>query len=234
MKGRTLLVLAGVWALAVFALTCGDGLTWGELRDGTWFGKVLTQGRGHSAKPPRGPSWSVVNIVAEIETIRDPLHIIPEIRPGDRMTGTYVFDREAPDGAAGPEGGSYRLNQAPSGVVLRIGKILFQSDPQNVDIEIEVGNRRFGDLFSFVSHNNVCRSKPGGPNLLSQPLRISWCVHDFTGEALASDEIPSGPLNLADWQSPVGLRIEGAGANSGADDSFLIVAKVVSTQAAAP
>lgn len=180
------------------------------------------------------PQWRAFTIVAEIESVRDPLNVIPDVHPGEVMTGTYVFDADAADDAADPASGKYRFTSAPLGIVLQVGRHRFGTDSQNADVTIDVGNRAYGDLFSFISLNNICQPELGHGDCTGHVARISWCLHDFTGKAFASDELPRRPLELTNWQSLVGLRIEGTATNQkdGSDDSFLVVARVLRTEPA--
>ena len=182
------------------------------------------------------PGWCAVTIIAEIESVRDPLNVIPDVHPGDVLTGAYVFDSNAPDAAADPMCGKYRFSSAPLGVVLHAGSHRLGTDPRDVDFDIEVGNHDFGDHFSFNSFRNICQPELRNGNYTGHVERISWCLHDFIGTALSSDDLPKGPLELANWQSVVGLRIEGTVTDrkSASADTFLIVAKVIRTEALVP
>lgn len=176
--------------------------------------------------------FRAVKIVATVETVRDTLHLVSDIQPGDTMTGVYVFDSKSRNFASNPTSGVYHSGRAPAGIYLRAGSHRFGSNPDNVDLGIHIENFDSGNQFTLISVNNTCQ--PSLENHLGAATigQIWWCLHDFKGSALADDRLPAGALELDDWQSLVGLRIEGTAtdAKSGDDCSFLIAAKVVRTE----
>lgn len=182
------------------------------------------------------PSRRVVKIVAEIESIRDPFNVLSDIHPGDLITGTYIFDMKARDITANSTSGNYQFASAPSGVILQVGSHRFGTDQRDVDFNISVENLESGNQFSFISRNNICQPKLGNDDCRATVGLIWWCVHDFTGRALQSDELPQGSLDLANWNSLVGLRIEGTATDlkSKSTASFLIAAKVTRSETINP
>ena len=74
------------------------------------------------------PRWRAITIVAEIESVRDPLHLISDVDPGDLITGTYVIDGNTPDSAEDPTCGKYRFSRAPGDRPAR-GKPPFRCRP---------------------------------------------------------------------------------------------------------
>jgi hypothetical protein len=182
------------------------------------------------------PRWRAVTIVAEIESVRDPCGVISDVHPGDVITGSYVYDSAAPDADLDSTCGKYRFSRAPFGVVLNVGSHRFGTDPRDVDFDIDVHNCNFGDQFTFASRNNVCQPALKNGHCTGKVGLISWCLHDFSGTAVSSDDLPSEPLELADWRSIVGMRIEGLTTNgrNRSEESFLIIARVISAEPAMP
>ena len=116
-----------------------------------------------------------------------------------------------------------------------MGSRRFGADPHHVEFDVDVANLEAGDHFSLLSRNNICRPELRNGSCTGHVESISWCLHDFMGTALASDELPTEPLDLTNWQSLVGLRIEGTATDrkSNAESSFLITARVLHTESLA-
>ena len=198
--------------------------------------EVLWQSSGIPEALSKRPTLSAVKIVAEITAVRDPLDVIPEIHAGDVITGTFIFDSHAVDDEfSEPDIGRYRFTKAPSGVILAVGRYTFGTDPGDVDFDIEVGNHEYGSSFSFMSRNNVCEPSLQNGDRTGRVGLVWWRLVDRPDTNL-SDELPTEPSMPADWESLIGLRIEGTvtDVTSQLEESFLITAKVISTQALVP
>jgi hypothetical protein len=119
---------------------------------------------------------------------------VPDLVVGMPFTGFYTYDLSTPDTNSHPSVGDYHHNSAPYGVTLTIGNRTFKSDPANVSFLIEVINDLYNlDNFVFHSYNNVESS--GVP-----VFNISWQLGDPTQSVFTSVDLPSGPLNLSQWQ----------------------------------
>lgn len=196
---------------------------------------VEGQTSSRSNSPSSRSGMTTVKIVAEIESIKDPMKVLTDIHVGDTIDGSYTFDHGASDRAADPTSGNFRFFSPPSGVILHVGSHRFTTDANSVDFEINIETLASGNQFSFVSHNNIARPEFAQNGSKTKVDRIWWCLHDFTGNALASDQIPTGALDLSNWQSLVGLRIEGrvVDVKSKSESPLLIVAKVTRTETVA-
>jgi hypothetical protein len=200
-------------------------------KEGFWQSSSITE--PHKLKP----TWRALGIVAEIASVRDSMNIIPDIHPGEVITGTCIFDLHAVDSAIDdPDVGNYRFSNSPFGVILTAGKYTFGTNPRLVDFEMEVGNHDFGDTLLFMSRNNLCQPRLRNGDRSGDVGLIWWQIHDFTGTALTSDRLPTALAKETDWKSLVGLRIEGTVSDrkSKSEGSFLIVANVIRTETIAP
>lgn len=62
------------------------------------------------------------------------------IKEDDIITGKYVYDSLAKDNNDDPTVGDYQHNSKPYGLSLKAGKLVFQTDPKNVDFLLELVN----------------------------------------------------------------------------------------------
>ncbi len=237
MKVRVLFVPVAVAALFALAfLLPGMPTSW-NLPDDILVIEDLWQSSSLSESLTKNPAWRAVKIVAEVTAVRDPLHVIPDLHAGDVITGTYVFDSEAADTASSdPTVARYQFSDAPFGVTLSVGRYTFRTNPRDVDFDIDVSNREYGDSFSFMSRDNICQPALRDGDCVGRVGLIWWRLHDLTGANLSSDELPTEPPVVAAWESLNGLRIEGTAIDrkTQAEGTFLIVAKVLRAETLVP
>jgi len=141
-----------------------------------------------------------------------------KINPGDPITGWYTYDSDTLDSNPSIYIGMYEHHSSSSGIKLSLGGFVFQTDQDNVVFLVSVGNAGgpySSDNYLIRSYNNLPLSNGTLVDF------ISWQLDDPTGNALSSDALPTTPPVLDDWQSIVGLRLEG-------DRAFLIDAHVTS------
>jgi hypothetical protein len=124
------------------------------------------------------------------------------VTPGTPFTGRYTFDPATTDSNPDPTVGDYSHNAPPAGFRVEAGSYVFETDPGNVNVLIEVVNRGT-DNFLVRSYNNL----RVGPNLIVEPF--DWQLDDPSGTALASDALPTTPPLLSQWQSIFGVSIAG-------------------------
>ncbi len=105
------------------------------------------------------------------------------VSAGAPFEGFYIFDSTVADSNSDITIGNYRDTNAITGIVVKVGKYVFRTDPQHVDFLIATGNHPSSDSFVVLSYNNVC----------SQPLLvelIAWQLDDSSGAALTNDALP--------------------------------------------
>lgn len=135
---------------------------------------------------------------------------------GTPFTGYYIFDADTPDTNYPTDVGDYQHTEANYGIVIKIGKYIFRTDPAHVDFLIETVNRS-QDNYLLRSYNNVCS--------LPIPVdHISWQLDDDSGTALNSDDLPSNPINLSSFTQSFGLTVVGGSL----DQSYHIRGQVTS------
>ena len=166
-----------------------------------------------------------VEIKAKVRFVIDHDNILNgAVKEGDIITGKYVYNRLAKDTSDDPTVGDYQHNSKPYGIILKAGKLVFQTDSRNVDFLLELVNRDDSDNFVIHSYNNLPLSKKVTLGV------ISWQLDDPTTTVLSSDSLKDTTKapDLSKWQQPVGLSIEGF---SPGKQDFHIVGDVFSAKA---
>ena len=125
---------------------------------------------------------------------------------GDAVTGEYTYNFLTPDSDDNPIVGDYPHFTSPYGVVVQMGKVIFRTDPNNVNYLIELVNEPTEDFFVFHSYNNLALSKK-----ILAPTEFTWQLNDPSGQALSSDSMQDAPKapDLSKWEQPSGLIIQG-------------------------
>jgi hypothetical protein len=160
-----------------------------------------------------------IEIEAVVDYVADPGSCLEgNVKPGDTIVGAYTYNSQTADSDPSIYIGMYEHYAAPCGVRLTLRGFVFQTDPDNVNFLVSVGNAGgpySTDNYLIRSYNNLILSN----GVMVE--HISWQLDDPMGEALASDALPSTPPVLTDWQSNL-LHIHGL------RDSFHIFAEVTS------
>jgi hypothetical protein len=134
--------------------------------------------------------------------VPSPDNPVPDIIVGTQFTGYYTYSLSTPDTNAESGVGDYFHTAAPYGITVTIGSRTFKTDPANPNFLVEVINDHFDqDNLVFLSFNNV--ESTGVPVQF-----ISWQFADPTQTALTSVDLPTGPINLSQWQ-PLGFDVSG-------------------------
>jgi hypothetical protein len=170
------------------------------------------------ASPANGYPVTIY-IEAVVDSVQDSGYYLEgKISSGNLITGYYIYESTTPDSSpADPVVGHYYHYNPPAGVSLTVGGFDFKTNPTNVNFLLGIGNNgpSGNDIYWFTSYNNVPLSNG---TLVDS---IVWQLDDPTGNALSSDTLPTTPPVLDDWQSIVGLRLEG-------DRTFLVNAHITS------
>jgi hypothetical protein len=184
----------------------------------------------------RTPSLRAVRIVATIDSVRDAQNLLSDVRTGDSVTGVYVFDTRSRDSTSCPTSGDYRQSGARSGIMLSAGNHRFGTDPSEIDFSIHIENFEKGNQFTLISRSNTCEPRLESGSCTATIDHIWWCLHDFTGDAVGDDGLPSGSLDLGNWESLVGLRVQGTvtDSNTNSTSPLLISATVTFTEQIRP
>jgi len=172
------------------------------------------------------PSGAKVDLSGFVQEVSDPQGLLGgQVQVGDTLAASYVYDTLVKDLSPLPTVGSYRSVQAPFGIKGNVGSLEFASDPTNVAFLLQLLNDHEvwpPDRYELRSNNNL--PLPGGLVLDG----IAWRLQDPSGQALTSTALPSGPPELADWQSPDGFTL--LGHLPGQAGLFVIRAQVTSAQ----
>jgi len=144
-----------------------------------------------------------IEIAAEIAEVYDISGLLEgNVNVGDTITGSYTYDSTTPDSNPLETVGDYWHFSSPYGISLSVGGFVFQTDPDNVNFLVSVGNNHLGD------DNYLLRSYYNLP--LSNGVwveHISWHLVDYSATALSSTDLPTTPPVLEDWESIGGITI---------------------------
>ena len=145
----------------------------------------------------------IIDLTAEISDVDDLGGLLEGlVNVGDIITGSYTYDSATPDSKPSETVGQYEYVTQPYGVSLSVGGFVFQTDPENINFLVSVGNNHLGDdRYSLRSYSNL----PLSNGVLVD--HISWQLVDYSATALSSDALPTTPPVLEDWQSIFGITI---------------------------
>jgi hypothetical protein len=179
--------------------------------------QVVERGRDEK-KPLRAVTFSFMGTVDNVRASGGLLD--GSVQTGSRLNGTYTFDPSTPDSNKDPTVGDYQHRTAGYGLLIKIGKYEFKTDPAKVNFLLEVVARPERHNYLLRSYNNVS----SGPGLAADAIdHISWQLDDPSGKAMASDAIPLNPPVLSKWRSVFGLTLDGRGdrRKGGRDELFI-------------
>jgi hypothetical protein len=144
-----------------------------------------------------------IEVIARVVGVDDRANLLGgAINTDDIMTGSYLYDSDAPDRNPSATLGAYRYFEAPYGISLTTGPFTFRTDSTNPDFLIGIDNYTYGsDTYSFISYNNL--PLPNGVEV----EHIFWQLDDYAGTALSSDALLLGAPDLSDWSHPSELMI---------------------------
>jgi hypothetical protein len=204
-----------VTAFFLFILLCASALI--SNLPATSQAQVVEKGRDEK-KPFRAVTFSFMGTVHNVRASGGLLD--GSVQSGSRLTGTYTFDPSTPDSNKDPTVGDYRHSTAGYGLLIKIGKYEFKTDPAKVNFLLEVVARPERHNYLLRSYNNVS----SGPGLAADAIaHISWQLDDSSGKALPNDALPLNPPVLSEWRSDFGLTLDGRGnrRKGGRDELFI-------------
>jgi len=147
-----------------------------------------------------------IAIEATVDWVDDPCDYLEgNITPGDIITGTYTYDSDTANSSTTPTVGSYWHYDSPFGMELNAGGFEFKTDPANVEFLVQIVNDHGVleyDGYLLRSYNNLPLSN-------GVPVdHISWQLDDYSGQAISSTDLTTSAPVLANWDQPIGLRLE--------------------------
>jgi hypothetical protein len=152
------------------------------------------------------PTRVTINLTAVVVLVDNPNGVpVGSIKAGDVITGSYTYNPKTKDMSPLLEFGFYPHNQQPYGIQLHLGDFSVETDPENVDLQITIGNNSDpdnSDSYRVTSFHNVGTEPGPGVQL------ISWDLIDPTGTALSNAELKKTAPVLSSWQSNL-LTVEG-------------------------
>jgi hypothetical protein len=157
-----------------------------------------------SASAATDPTRVTINLTAVVDIVDGSPP--PGIAPGVVITGSYTYNPKTKDINPLVGVGDYVHNQQPYGIQLNMGDFSVQTDPENVDFQIEIVNDYNGsDNYTLISFNNTA-----GVDI------IHWQLNDPTQAALSNANLKKTAPVLSSWEQPSQLDVIGE------DDAYLI------------
>ena len=130
-----------------------------------------------------------------------------QIHVGDTITGWYTFESTTLDTNPSSQTGDYYHYSPPCGIFLTVGGFDFETDLSDVDFLMEMVNDSTSgglhDSYNIISYHNLSLSN--GSSVDS----ILWFLTDENATALSSDALLTTAPDLDEWQSIIGLLIDG-------------------------
>jgi len=153
---------------------------------------VLFLGLGRPAQA----EWVTIQIEGVVDYVEDfGDYLGGQIIEGSVMTGWYKYDMDVSDSDSSLKVGNYWQNNSPAEIYFEIEGFVFRSDPDNLNIIIEmVNDYPSGDSYLVGSSHNLSIT----PDIPVQGITLGF--NDYSGNALSSDALPATAPNLQDWQ----------------------------------
>ncbi|UCG47702.1 MAG: PEP-CTERM sorting domain-containing protein [Phycisphaerales bacterium] len=152
---------------------------------------------------PAGAEFITIGITGEVDIAYEWDGFLGgAVQKGDIMTGAYTYDTSTPDSQRGPRDGQYLYHSPPFGIELKVGRLEFRTDPDNVNFRILMRNdywRAGSDApedYVFIRSVN---------NLLS-PIEVPidheiWLMLIGDSGAISCDALPATSPVLSDWST---------------------------------
>ena len=159
---------------------------------------------------------TVIEIAFEgvVDQVSDlPVDWVSDAVVGATFTGSYVYDSDTVNVSSDPLVGIYMHYSAPYGVLVTIGNLVFQSDPCNIELEVDIANNtnssvddRYG--FSSSRGHNLLPDGTAGVN-----YAIWWVIRDDSANVLNDVALPLTAPVLSQWNYNM-FEIDGPWNNS--------------------
>jgi hypothetical protein len=120
------------------------------------------------------------------------------ISVGDSIYGTIKYDLSIPNPNPLGSSSQYSYMVPPNGIKVNINSLIFQTDMNDVNLELDISNNNGNpqaDGLSFTSANNIVTPTVSG---IDQHM-IYWSLFDPSATALSNTDIPTF-INLDSWQ----------------------------------
>lgn len=152
-------------------------------------------------------SIDITAVVAHVDDYGN--YLGGKIKPGDEITGTYIYDTAIPDTNPLANVGDYEHTTPGFGVCLDAAGIKFRSHPTMPQFLLELVNNHYNnDAYLFHSYNNAFDIAVPLNSPYEQPDNIiSWQLDDDTQQALSHLSLTNQAPDLNAWQSWFGLNI---------------------------
>jgi len=149
---------------------------------------------------PVQASLVTIQITAEVDSVYDDYgYLEGEIKPGDIISGFYIYESTTPDSSPSATIGRYEHLTPPYGIYLTVGGFDFETNTGNVAFRIDIINNGttggLHDGYGLISYNNLPLSNGTSVDT------ILWWLEDTSATALSSDALPTTAPVLEDWQT---------------------------------
>lgn len=143
-----------------------------------------------------------IAVTAEITEVADTYGILENrINVGDIITGVYIYDLSAPDLEPWEGAGRYEHHTPPAGITLTAGGFVFMTDPDNVDFTFSIDHDQPPTAGGLPPDAYYLTSESNLPLSNSASVRVIRLVlYDYSRSAISSDQLPTAPPVLDDWE----------------------------------
>ncbi|HEY0894042.1 MAG TPA: hypothetical protein VGE32_13365, partial [Cellvibrio sp.] len=155
-----------------------------------------------------------VDITAVVEYVDDYKNYLGgKIKPGDQITGTYVYDTATADDNTIATVSDYWHKQPGHGICLDVAGLKFGSSATTPSFLVELVNNHYSNNDNYLLRsykNDFAISAKPDPNYPTGAVEnhIAWQLDDNTMQALNSTLLTDQPPRLSDWKSLFGLTID--------------------------
>jgi len=148
-----------------------------------------------------------------------------KITNGSIIIGSYTYESTTQDSSlSDPTQGNYWHYSSPAGIFLTTGGFNFNTNSDNINFLVSIGNNASGqDNYLVRSYNNLPLSESVGVG------GISWQLDDYTATVFSSDALPTNVPILNQWQLN-DLTIDGGGWQGETWNGYGIHAEVTSAE----
>ena len=161
-----------------------------------------------------------IKFEGKVTNVDDPDNALEGLITVDEIiTGKYTYNTWTKDSDPSSERGSYLFTSSLYGIEVNAGGLVFKTDPNFVEFNIDIVNRAPGDFdgYSLASGHNLPISDTWSVDA------IYWILFNESGTAFSSDALPTTALDLSSWDDSFGFTISGSSSEPGTSDFHIVI-----------
>jgi len=170
---------------------------------------------------PANPlSLITIKFEGKVTNVNDPGNTLGgKIKVDEIITGKYIYNTWTKDSDSSTERGLYQYTSSPYGIEVNASGLIFKTDPNFVEFNIEIINNGpdDSDWYSLTSIHNLP---------LSDTVSIDgiyWILFNESGTAFSSDALPTTALVLSSWDDSFGFTISGSSSEPNPSDFHITI-----------